>query len=246
MIVERLRPALIGDRKLDVSVVIDVLRATSTAIVLAARGVERLIVVATPAEIMRLEPPKNGRYLLFSEMSWIGGVADRVDNSPRIAQGVDLTGRIPVLVTTNGTRAIRAAVACSREVLLAGFLNIGAVNRYVQQNHPGRVSVLPAGDFLGAKPHFEDEQCATALEMQLRGEECDLLALATACEPDARNRKGIAPSGSGFTGDLKLCLIPDLYDTVPVARLDTSNPEAPIIVSPAPKTEAVVPAAIGA
>ena len=68
MRVERIHPALLRDQRLDVAVVIDVLRATSTAVVLAARGVDHLVVVATGGEMNRLAPPKSGRYLVFSEI----------------------------------------------------------------------------------------------------------------------------------------------------------------------------------
>src|SRR5688572_28214823 len=112
MHVERVHPARVGERRLDVAVVIDVLRATSTAVVLAGRGVERLLVLASADDLHQLPPIEDGwEYLLFSEFSKIETTWPRVDNSPAVALKVDLTKKIPVLITTNGTRATRVAVS---------------------------------------------------------------------------------------------------------------------------------------
>ena len=54
MRVERLRPAELGERRFACAIVIDVLRATSTATVLFARGIERMLLVATPRELALL------------------------------------------------------------------------------------------------------------------------------------------------------------------------------------------------
>src|SRR5262245_41980078 len=101
-----LAPTAEGDAPLGVAVVIDVFRFTSTASMLMERGASELIVVPSPAELALL--PSAAEHLIFSEISEIER-ADRYDNSPVIARNLLLEGRLPVLVTKNGTRAVDLA-----------------------------------------------------------------------------------------------------------------------------------------
>lgn len=194
MRVDRIHPARLTDAaELEVAVVIDVLRATSTAIVLLSGGARRVLVVATPADLARLPaPPGASRYLVFSELdaSRASGL-DCVDNSPAVAAEVDLAGRVPVLVTTNGTRALAAAVPRARTVLVASFGNLSALAAHLAAS-ADRVTLLPAGDFAGGEPRTEDELCADALAALLEGRAPDLPAIDAAIRQDARVQRRIA------------------------------------------------------
>jgi len=191
--IERFHPARLTDHALDVAVVIDVLRATTTAIVLLERGVSPVRIVATPADLGGLPiPPAPAVYLVFSELSAAREAGlEAVDNSPYLAGQVALDGRRPVLVTTNGTRALAAAARSARQVLVAGFVNLSAVAAHLRARG-GRVALLPAGDFAGAESRTEDDKCADALEQVLRGGPADLTALVADCRADARVQRRIA------------------------------------------------------
>lgn len=207
--VDRRLPGLLGEERLESAVVIDVLRATTTAIVLLARGVPAVRVVATADELAGLPP---GDYLVFSELaSARASSLACVDNSPATAEEVDLAGRVPVLVTTNGTRAVAAAMRCAREVLVAGFVNLASTARHLAP--ADRVTLLPAGDFAAREIRTEDERCADALEEILAGRAPDLPALVAACRDDARVKRRIARHPE-LLRDVDIALAVDRHDVV--------------------------------
>lgn len=212
--VGRLHPANLTSHELDAAVVIDVLRATSTAIVLLARGVPAVRIVATPQELARLpSPPTSASYLIFSELdeSRSSGL-ECVDNSPALAEEIPLEGRLPVLVTTNGTRAVAAAMRCARTVFVASFVNVSSMARHLRLS-AARVTLLPAGDFGGGDIRTEDERCADTLEQMLRGETPDLARLLAECRTDARVQRRIARHPD-LVRDIEIALDVDRHDVV--------------------------------
>lgn len=193
-----------------VAIVIDVLRATSTAVVLLSR-VPEVCVVAGLDAIAAL-PPRP--YLIVSELDGADAFGPRIDNSPVEAGRVPLDGRMPVLVTTNGTRALCAAAESAEHVVAASFLNLGAVAAAVAALAPAQVTLLPAGDFTGGVPHAEDERCADALAALLRGERPDFPSLLAAARADARIERRLARE-PGLAADLDLALSVDRFGVVP-------------------------------
>lgn len=210
--VERKAPAQLGGEGLDLAIVIDVFRATSTAAVLMSRGVASLPVIAHAEDLDALPPPATGPYLVFSELSNPISL-DRVDNSPVIASQVSLANRTPVLLTTNGTRATCAAVASAKVVLLASFLNIRRVVDYVHRARPSRVTLIPAGDIKRGETHIEDERCADAIALLLRGESPDFDRLAAECLAEPRVQRRVAKSAE-LADDIRLALTPDRHAAV--------------------------------
>jgi len=201
--IDRRHPARIDGSALDLAVVIDVLRATSTAAVLAGRGARELLVAATPDDLARLPA---GSYQIFSELACAGAI----DNSPFLAESYVLDGKQPALVTTNGTRALLAASACARRVFVASFLSLTATCRAIVAAAPERVTLLPAGKFERAEPHFEDERCADAIEQILERKSPDLAAIAASCREDARVIRRMGE----IARDVDLALSPDRYPVV--------------------------------
>src|SRR4051812_23895886 len=110
---ERVQPWQLSHHRPEISVVMDVFRATSTATVLIGRGVEAVRVVAVPADLEHL-PPNPAGYIVISELPETARFGERIDNSPVLASSIALVGRVPVLVTTNGTRVLSLAEACSK------------------------------------------------------------------------------------------------------------------------------------
>ncbi len=209
MLVDRIHPGRLVDQTLEAAVVIDVLRATTTAIALLGRGAASVRIVERPQDLATLEP---GRYLVFSEVAESRDFGlDCVDNSPATAEEVSLDGRTPVLVTTNGTRAVAAAMRLARSVLLASFGNLSSTVRHLATSAQ-RVTLLPAGDFANAVPHAEDERCADALEQMLNGGSPDLPSLIAASR-DARVERRLARQPH-LLRDLEVCFSVDRYDAV--------------------------------
>lgn len=214
MRVDRIQPARLTDEDLEVAVVIDVLRATSTALAIFARGARRIEVVATPGELGALsEPADGGRYLVFSELHESRSLGlECIDNSPALADRIDLAGRLPVLVTTNGTRALVAAAARAQAVLIASFGNLAVLARHLRAS-ADRVTLLPAGDFAGGEPRTEDELCADALAALLAGEAPDLPAITAAIRQDARVQRRLARHPE-LADDIDAALAVDRYPAI--------------------------------
>jgi len=195
----------------DICVVIDVLRATTTAAVLCRRFGE-LRVVRTPAELSEL-PPRAGGYALFSELADVASDIPRFDNSPVQARDAPLGAAMPVLVTTNGTLAIALAAGFAREVVLASFVNLSAVAEYIGRGREG-VAVMPAGHVTRAQRHAEDDRCAEVLAARLAGEGVDVAAVIAACraEPRILERRAREPH---LDADIALCFDVDAVPVVP-------------------------------
>lgn len=220
--IERIQPALLTDHSLEAAVVIDVLRATSTAIALLDRGASRIRIVATPDELAGLAGSSSDRYLVFSELDASRAFGlECVDNSPALAEEIDLAGRLPVLVTTNGTRAIAAAVARARTVMVASFGNLSSTARHLRAS-ARRVALLPAGDFAGRESRTEDERCADALAAILQGRAPDLPALVAECRADPRVQRRIARHPE-LQRDVEVALAIDRHDVVVRVEADASG-----------------------
>ena len=111
-------------------VVIDVLRATSVMITALRNGASEVIPVLSPDEAFSL---KNQ----LGHMAVLGGErhAEPIDgfdfgNSPLSYTEDVIKGKTLVMTTTNGTLAIKNAVA-AEELLVASFLNDMAVAKYL-------------------------------------------------------------------------------------------------------------------
>ena len=207
-----LRPSEPPARRFDTCIVVDVLRATTTAAVLCERTGE-LYVVRTPADLAQL-PARPAGYALFSELSDIASAIPRFDNSPVQARETDLAGRMPVLVTTNGTLAVALAAQLAREVLLASFVNLGAIVAHVAQSGATSVAVMPAGHVRKAQRHAEDDGCAESIVAHLSGVALDIAGVIAACRADARivERRAREPH---LDADIALCFDLDAVPVVP-------------------------------
>ncbi len=126
-------------------VVIDALRATSTMIVAFENGCSGFIPVSTEKEAReRVAAERDPDFLLGGEREAIMIAGFDLGNSPRDYHPQKVRGKVVVLTTTNGTRALLAARKAA-EVFIGAFLNLSALSRYLEQ--VGRdVIVACAGD----------------------------------------------------------------------------------------------------
>jgi len=153
-----------------VCVVFDVLRATSSMVTALANGAAGIIPVQEIAEALELRQ-QQPRVLLAGERDGVritaeqtGTVAFDLGNSPREFTSEAVKGKIVVMTTTNGTRALRACAA-ARMVLAGSFLNLTATAELVRHERAANVLVICSGTFEEAA--YEDVLAAGAL--------CDLL-----------------------------------------------------------------------
>lgn len=174
MNIERFHPSRLAElptsRRYDLAIVIDVLRASSTAAVLLERC-EELAVVSELAAIPAL-PARS--WLVVSELDGAGAFGPTIDNSPVTAAQVSVDDRTPCLVTTNGTRTLCAAAMHADVVVMAGLVNLAALAALAVRQAPSSVVVLPSGSFASGEAHLEDELCADAVIARLGGRAFDV------------------------------------------------------------------------
>ena len=206
----------------DVAVVVDVLRMTTTATVLAELGLASLEVIAD-VERARDRARSTGALLLGERNArplpgFDGG------NSPLEFTGVAVLGRNAVLCTTNGSTAV-AACAGASHVLLGSLRNAGAVAARALELAQGSVRIVCAGtagavslDDVVAAGHI----VAALVERAPDGDLSDtaLLARATAGSDDAAvllaaSGHGRTLTRAGFAGDLAEAARIDVSDRVP-------------------------------
>lgn len=158
-------PALIEQFELEnaIVVVIDVLRATTSMCVAFGHGVRSMIPVLTTDE--GLDYKKKG-YLTAGERD--GEQVEGFDfgNSPFSFMSDDLRGKDIVITTTNGTKAIKAAVALNAmEIIVGAFPNFTALTNYLIERNENVVLVCSGWK---DKPNLEDTIFAGAVVNRLR------------------------------------------------------------------------------
>jgi 2-phosphosulfolactate phosphatase len=210
-------------------IVVDVLRAT-TSIAVAFAGGAREIVVCGSLRAARDAARKLGpRVLLCGETNSRRAKGFDLGNSPVEWQRTMLRGRTLVLVTTNGTRALRG-VADGRAVFAGALVNRAAVLRAALAEGPGGVAVMCAGTERGTRLALEDVVVAGAyVELALTegvepaDEALAALRLWQSCGGDALSAFREAAHGRhlealGFRGDLELASQADVMNVAPRLR----------------------------
>lgn len=146
-----------------ITVVIDVIRAFTTAHEAFARGARRIFPVATANEAFALREA-HPQALLVGEIEALPIKGFDHGNSPWEIRQADVRGRTLIQRTTNGVTAALAARA-SREVLVAALVNAEATAEYLRAASPTTVVLVashPTGD--------EDVACAEYIRALLGGD----------------------------------------------------------------------------
>jgi 2-phosphosulfolactate phosphatase len=151
-------------------VVFDVFRATSSIITALANGAGAVVPVAEIHDALALRRKYPGA-LLAGERDGVrigadltGGVEFDLGNSPREFTADKVSGKVILMTTTNGTRALRAC-AHAQKTFIGCFLNLKATADRVARERPGHLVLICSGTFEQAA--YEDILAAGAL--------CDLL-----------------------------------------------------------------------
>ena len=221
---------LAPDRLADVAaVVIDVVRASTTIVTALAHGARAVVPVATPEEARtRARGWLDGSVLIGGERGGAPPPGFECGNSPAEYVPARVHSRTVIFTTTNGTRAL-LAVGGARSVAVAGFVNAGAVVKWLIRR-PGDVLLVCAGD--SGRFCLEDATCAGLLVGGLRA------ARPGVWVSDAARAAGILYTHyasdlgwmldqavwaqmlvtQGRGADLPLCAAVDVYDVVPVLR----------------------------
>ena len=150
-----------------VVIVIDVFRAFTTAAVAFDKGVDRILLTASPEEALELRRQGLGQFC----MGEVGGIRpDGFDfgNSPYELSQVDsLAGQTLIQSTQAGTVGVTAA-AQADAIYLGSFVMASAIVRAIHAANPPLVSIVAMG-VRTAHRSDEDEQCALYLRNRLQG-----------------------------------------------------------------------------
>jgi len=154
------------------AVVIDVLRAFTTAGYLFEAGVSKIILVSDVEEAFALRNRLPGS-LILGEMDGIPVEGFDLGNSPSQLSCHHLQGRVIIQRTTAGTQGVIRAVH-AHPVLTAALTNAGATCRYIQNLSARKVTFIQTGYFPEEGWGDEDVACADLLEARLSGNDVDL------------------------------------------------------------------------
>ncbi len=143
-------------------VVVDVLRATSSAVTAFANGLTQLEVVESVEEARRMKR-ENSELLIAGERRGLKPSGFDLGNSPCEFTENEVKGKKLVMTTSNGTRAIKRFLG-NRVVYLAALLNYRFVARSIVESGEGTTIVCAGTDGV---PCLEDVFCAGSIVKEL-------------------------------------------------------------------------------
>jgi 2-phosphosulfolactate phosphatase len=203
-------------RAANVAVVVDVLRATSTATRALASGYRRVLCAETIERALELRGP--GR-VLAGERACVKPPGFDLGNSP--ADTIERLGDELVLATTNGAPAIVAATGHAPRVLLACLLNLSAVLRALGETSTRHVQIVCSGT--DGAVALEDVYVAGRLSAALRGPRTDAALVAEGVSRAFESPLEALGAGAdarvlrqaSLTSDVAYCALESQLDVVP-------------------------------
>lgn len=211
-----------------VVVVIDVIRAFTTAAFAFAAGAEYIFPVGTVEEAFALRDRFPGS-LIMGEVR--GRRPDHFDfgNTPSVLAHSDLSGRRMIQRTSAGTQGLVRST--NAEVLLAAsFVCARSTTQYIQQLNPSKVTLVATGF---APEGAEDEACADYLKALLRGEQPDAMPFLERVRNSHAGHRLSDPNDPSFpAADLDCCVDIDRFDfAMPVERQENLLIMRPVSIS---------------
>ena len=201
-----------------VVIIIDVLRAFSTAAYAFSRGAKEIILVSTVDEALSLKSTISNS-MAMGEVGGLPPAGFDFGNSPTYINEVDLSGVTLVQRTGAGTQgAVRSQNA---EVMLASsFVVANATVRYISRLGIDEVTFVITGRF--QERGDEDLAYAEYLEALLRGSQPDTQPFVRRVFESRDALQHLDPAETGFPlSDLDYCTQIDRFDfAMPITRED--------------------------
>jgi 2-phosphosulfolactate phosphatase len=211
-------------------VIIDVMRAFTSAAFMMHLGTHKIILLAEPEAVLQLKRDRGA--LAVGEVGGVPVPGFDLGNSPFriLAAGRDLfTGRVVAQRTSAG---VTGALAAARRagpgghpasgLILGSYVTARATARYIHQLSPPPevVSLVAMGD-AGTQVTPDDEACADYLEHLLTGRAYDhVTALRRVVEHECTQKFLRADRAHFPPADPVYCLQRDLFDFVLVTTLE--------------------------
>lgn len=205
-----------ADRARGTIVVVDVLRAFTTAAVAFARGAREIWPVATVQEARLLRDSTRGS-LAMGEVDGLMIAGFDLSNSPAEMAKADVAGRVLIQRTSAGTQGVVRTVHAEHQ-FAASFSCAGATVRSVLALNPATVTFIVTGrDYRDGE---EDIACAEYMAALLRGGQPDPRDYVPRIAASTAGQLFVDPNLPEFSpGDLMLAEQVDLVDfALPVQR----------------------------
>ncbi len=201
----------------DTVVVIDVLRAFSTAAYAFGAGATSIALVSAVDEAFALRRQMPDA-LLMGEVEGLPIKGFDFGNSPAPFVGLDLSGRRLIQRTSTGTQGVVRSQSAS-QLLASSFCCAGATARYIQRLAPRSVTFVIAG-WVAEGYGDEDLACANYLEALLRGQAPDSAPYVARVYTSMVGRFFVDSAQPGLPAtDLDYCGRVDAFDfAMPVDR----------------------------
>jgi 2-phosphosulfolactate phosphatase len=204
----------------DTVVVIDVIRAFTTAAFAFAAGAQEIIPVNTIEDALVLRKRFPDAIVMGADRDRFSPEGFDFGNSPAALIGRDLHGRRLIQFTTNGTRGIVRS-ARAKTLLASSFVCARATAEYIKQVAPSEVTFVMTG------AEGEDRDCAAYMAGLLLGDEMPTVAnlleglrhkWLRRIRADVATGGITAEIGAGFEADLECCISLDRFNFAMVVR----------------------------
>jgi len=146
-------------------VVIDVLRAFTTACYLFENKVKRIIPVDTVESAFELKKRHPDYILVGEKQGWKISGFD-YDNSPTEIKGKNFLNKTVIMLTSTGTKGIMKLPKDIKEIITASFVNCRAVSKYIKSSNERTVY------FVCTDNRYDDNEdylCAQYIKNLLEG-----------------------------------------------------------------------------
>ena len=147
-------------------VVIDVLRAFTTAAIAFDMGANMIYPVAGIDDAFYLRKKMPGS-LLMGEINGVKPIGFDLGNSPAEISEIDLTEKILIQRTSAGTQGVIKAVKAEM-IIAASFVVAAATANFIRLFDPSTVSFIITGESQG-RDGVEDLSCGEYIEALLKG-----------------------------------------------------------------------------
>src|SRR4051794_777891 len=202
----------------DTVVVVDVVRAFTTAAAALAAGAARVICAPTADDALAMRRTDPGAVLAGEEWGTPPAGFD-LGNSPRELSRAGVRGAVVVLLSQNGTRSLAEAREAPT-LLAAAAVNLAATAAWIRSRNAASRGVR----IVCTDPNGEDRACAEHLAALVAGGAADARATAalvrTAADRHLEVWRRFHPPGAcqGFRDDVDECAAVDAYDFAMVGR----------------------------
>ena len=149
------------------TVIIDVLRAFSTACYAMEKGIEKIYPVGNIDLAYQLKKD-NADFLLVGERNEQKPEGFDFGNSPTQLKNSTIETKTMVHTTSSGTQGIANAVNAG-EIITGSFVNAAAIVRYIRAKQPETVSLVCMG-YACEYPTDEDTLCAEYIKNELENQ----------------------------------------------------------------------------